>query len=140
MVREPQQRPHDVIAEYVEPGRRVAEREPPPRPVAPQAGRGLLHRAVQHPGAAAVEGVDAIDLWPAPREAVPLQVEAGQELGADGHRMYRRAVVVQQTRDYRFAAAGPTADFVGGLQHGDLYAFGGQGDGGGEPVGAAAYH
>ena len=49
-------------------------------------------------------------------------------------------MVVQQAGDDGFAAAGATADFVGGLEHGDLHAFGGQGEGGGEPVGPAAYH
>ena len=95
---------------------------------------------MQHAGAAAVERVDTVDLRPAPRQAVPVQVEAAQELRADGHRVDRRAVVVQQAGKDRFAAAGATADLVGGLEHGDLHAFGGQGDGGGEPVGPAAYH
>ena len=61
MVREPQQRAHDVLAERVELGARVAERQPPARPVTTEAGRGLLHRAVQHAGAAVVEGMHAID-------------------------------------------------------------------------------
>ena len=54
--------------------------------------------------------------------------------------MDRRAVVVQQAGQHGFAAAGATADLVGGLEHGDLHAFGGQGEGGGEPVGPAAHH
>jgi hypothetical protein len=66
MVGEPQQRPHDVVAERVEMGRRIAERQAPPRSVATQTGRGLCHRVVQHPGAATVEGVHTIDLRPAP--------------------------------------------------------------------------
>ncbi len=140
MMRESQQRPHDVVTECVEMGGRVAECEPPARSVATEAGRGLLHRAVQHAGGAAVEGVDAIDLRPAPRQSVPLQVEAAEELRADGHRVNRRAVVVQQAGDDGFAAAGAAADLVGGLEHGDLYAFGSQGDGGGEPVGPAPYY
>ena len=49
-------------------------------------------------------------------------------------------MVVQQAREDRFAAAGATADVVGGLEHSDLHALGGQGDGGGEPVGPAAHH
>ncbi len=140
MVWEPQQGPHDVLAERVEMRGRVAECELPPRAVATEAGRGLLHRAVQHAGGAVVEGMDAIDLRPAPREAVAVEVEAAEELRADGHRVDRRAVVVQQAGNDGFAAAGATADLVGGLEHGDLHAFGSQGEGGGEPVGPATYH
>src|SRR5271166_3552764 len=81
-----------------------------------------------------------VDLWPAPRQSVPLQVEAAEELRADGHRVDRGAVVVQQAGDDRLAAAGTTADLVGGLEHGDLYTLGGQSDGGGEPVGPAPHH
>src|SRR5271156_3270434 len=112
MVRQPQQGPHDVLAEYVELSGRVAERELPPGPVATETGRGLLHRAVQHASLAAVERVDAIDLRPAPRQAVPLQIEAAEELRADRHRVDCRAVVVQQAGDDGFAAAGATADLV----------------------------
>ena len=42
MVREPQQGPHDVVAERVEPGGGVAEGAPPPRSVATETGGGLL--------------------------------------------------------------------------------------------------
>ena len=47
---------------------------------------------------------------------------------------------MQQAGDDRLAAARPTADFVGGLEHGDLNAFVGEGEGGGEPVGPTAHH
>jgi len=94
MMRDPQQGPHDVLAERVEPGGRVAERPLPPRSVATETGRGLFDRAVQHAGAAAVDGMDTIDLRPAPRKPVPVQIELAQELRADGHRVNRRAVVV----------------------------------------------
>ena len=49
-------------------------------------------------------------------------------------------MVVQQAGEDGFAAAGATADLVGGLEDGDRNTFGGQGYGGGEPVGPAAHH
>ena len=49
-------------------------------------------------------------------------------------------MVVQQAGDDGFAAACATADFVGGFEDGDRNAPGGQGYGGGEPVGPAAHH
>ncbi len=140
VMRDPQQRAHDVLAERVEPGGRIAERTLPPRSVATESGRGLLHRAVQHTRAAAVERMHAVDLRPAPGEAVAIQVDLAEERRADGHRMDRRAVVVQQAGKDGFAAAGAAADFVGRLEDGDLHALGGQGYGGGEPVGPAADH
>ncbi len=140
VMREPQQRAHDVLAERVESRRRIAERALPPRSVATEAGRGLLHRAVQHASAAAVERVHAVDLRPAPGEAVAVQVEFAEERRADGHRMDRRAVVVQQAGKDGLAAAGASADLVGRLEDGDLHALGRQRYGGGEPVGPAPYH
>ena len=44
-------------------------------------------------------------------------------------------MVVQQAGDDRLAAAGATADLVGGLEHGDLHAFGGQGEAAASPLG-----
>ena len=61
-----------------------------------------------------------------------------QELRADGHRVDRRAVVVQQAGHDRLAGAGAAADLVGGFQHGDLHAGLGEGDRGGQAVGPGA--
>ena len=140
VVRDPQQRAHDVLVERVESRRRVAESALPPRAVATEAGRGLLNRAVQHAGAAAVEWVDTVDIRPAPCEAVAFQVEFADERRADGHRVDRRAVVVQQAGNDGFAAAGTSADLVGRLEDSDRNTFGGQRYGGSEPVGPASYH
>ena len=83
--------------------------------------------------------MDAIDLGQAPGQAVPVQAQAVDELGADGHRVDRRTVIVQQTGNDGLAAARAAADFVRGFQHGHLYARLGEGDGGGQPVRAAPH-
>ena len=70
----------------------------------------------------------------APRQAVAIEAEPRQELRADGHRVDRRAVVVQQAGNDRLAGAGAAADLVGGFQDGDLDAGLGKGDRGGQAV------
>ena len=104
----------------VEVRRRLAERQPPPRPVAAEAGRGLVHRAVQHAGAAVVEG--CTQSISGHRHDRPYRSSSRlfRNVRADGHRVDRRAVVVQQAGHDGLAAAGAAADLVGGLQHGDL--------------------
>ena len=81
---------------------------------------GGLDRAIQHPGTAAVERVDTVDLGQPPRQPVTVEAQPGEERRADGHRVDRRAVVVQQAGQDRLAAAGAAADLVGGFQHGHL--------------------
>ena len=95
---------------------------------------GGLDRAVQHARAAPVERVDAVDLREAPGQAVAIEAQAGEELRADGHRVDRRAVVVQQAGDDRLAGARAPSDLVGGFQDGDLNAGLGEGDRGGQAV------
>src|SRR6478752_977807 len=134
MMRHPQQRTHDVLGQRIETGRRLAEQAAPPGTIGAQpVGRGL-DRAVQHARATPVERVDAVNFRQAPRQAVTIETQAGEELRADGHRMDRRAVVVQQAGNDRLAAARATPDFVGGLQNGDLEAGLGEGDPGGQAV------
>ena len=118
----------------IETGRRLAEQPAPPGTVGAQPVGGGLDRAVQHARAAAVERVDAVDFREPPGQAVTIEAEPGQELRADGHRVDRRAVVVQQAGNDRLAGARATADFVGGFQDGDLEAGLGEGDRGGQAV------
>ena len=107
---------------------------PPPGAVGAQPVGGGLDRAVQHARAATVERVDAVDLREAPGQAVTIEAQPGQELRADGHRVDRRAVVVQQAGDDRLAGARAPSDVVGGFQDGDLKAGLGEGDRGGQAV------
>ena len=114
MMGHPQQGTHDVLGQRIEVGRCLTEQAPPPGAVgALHPVGGGLDRAVQHAGAAAVERVDAVDLREAPGQAVSIEAQPRQELRADGHRVDRRAVVVQQAGDDRLAGAGAAADVVG---------------------------
>ena len=45
---------------------------------------------------APVERVDAVDLREAPGQTVTIEAQPGEELRANGHRVNRRAVVVEQ--------------------------------------------
>ena len=102
----------------VEGARGPLEDAPPGGAVGAEPARGLLDRAQHHPGAAVVERVGAIDLRPAPLEAVALELERLQERRADRHRVDRRAEVVHQPGDGQLAAARAAADRVLGLEHG----------------------
>lgn len=79
---------------------------------------GLLHRAHQHAGTPAVDGVGDIDRGPSPLEAVQFEVEAAEERRCQRDRHDRSAVVVEQSRQRVFAAARASADSVGGFQDG----------------------
>ena len=61
-----------------------------------------------------------------------------QERRADGHRVHRRAVVVQDAGDRQLAGAGAAADRLGGLEHRHLHPLPGERDRAGEPVRARA--
>ena len=138
--RHPEQRAHDVLGQLVEPARRSTEQQLPPRPVDPEpVGRGL-DRSVERPGGAVVERVDAIDLGPSPLQAIAVQPEVLDEPGPGRHHVDGGAIVEHQTREDVLAGANAAADPVGGLQHRDVDPLGGQGDGGGEPVGPGADH
>lgn len=114
----------------------LRQRDPsPPNPAAVASTERC-----SNPGVTVIEGVSAVDFRPAPRQPVATQVEAAQEARTDGHRMKRRAMIVQQSGQDRFAAAGAAAHLSCGLEHGDFQTCPGQHDGGGEPVGPAADH
>jgi len=80
VVRRPQQRPHDVLAQRVEPRGGISEGEPPAASVSAETSGCPFHRAIQHAGAAIVEGVHTVDLRPAPRQAIALQLKPAVEL------------------------------------------------------------
>ena len=84
--------------------------------------------------------MNTVHIRPEPCEAVAGQVEFAEERRADGHRMDRRAVVVQEAGKNGFATAGASADLVGRLEDSDRNTFGCKGYGGSEPVGPAAHH
>ena len=67
MVGQPQQRTHDVLGERIEPRRRPGEQRSPARAVGPRPSAVVVDRAIQHPGTAAVERMDTVDLGPAAR-------------------------------------------------------------------------
>ena len=100
--------------------RRSREPPAPPRAVGAEPLGRFVDRPVEHAGAAPVERVDAVDLGPAATTARTGRGRALEQEGSDGHGVDRRAVVVQQARQDRFAAACAATDLVVGLDHGDL--------------------
>jgi hypothetical protein len=114
------------------------EHAAPARAVGPQAGGGLGDRSVGRATGGPVQRVRVLHLWPAPRESLVSQVEAAGEGGVDGERMSGRALVVDQAGERQLIAAAASAEGVGGLEDLDLDPLGGEGEGGGEPVGPAA--
>ena len=74
------------------------------------------------PGATALEGVDEVDLGPAPRQAVLVEGQRGQERRGDPEGVHGRADVVEHTRDGQLLGAGATADGVRRLEDRDLVA------------------
>ncbi len=135
-----QQRTHDVLGQHVESLRSPIEQGPPAATIGAQPVGRLAYRTVQHARAAVIERMHAVDIGQQPAQAVAVQVQAGEELRADGHRMDGRTVVMHQAGHDGLAAAGTAAHLLGGLENGDLQSGFGQGDGGGEPIGPATNH
>ena len=138
VVRHAQHRAHEVGGDVAEARGERAEQRPPRLAVVAQAGGRPLDRAVGRGSRAAVERVRVLDLRPAPRQPVLLEVEPPRERRVECQRVCRRALVMDEARQRQLAAACPSAEAVGRLEHGHVDALGRQGQRGGEPVGPAA--
>jgi len=129
-----------VFAERFERGRRPAEDAPPACAVLAEralGGRnGLVHRARR----AVVERMGAVDLGPAPLEAVAREVERLEERRPHRHRMHSGAVVVDESGNGRLAAPRTAADRVLCLEDRHLYALARERHRARQPVRAGSNH
>jgi len=134
-------RAHEVVGQVVEvPG---GPFECPPPPITVSATETLCRpfdRPPQESGLAGVERMGAVDLRPAPPQAVALQTQPAQVRRANPHRVERRAVVVQDTRKRQLAGPGTTTDAGGAFEDGDIEAGLRETDRGGESVRAGSDH
>ena len=114
------------------------EQAAPGRSVLAEALGRPLDRADEDGRVATVERVGEVDVAVEPLEPVAAEVERVHERGGDGHRVHRRAVVVQDARDGQLARPRAPADRRLRLEHADLDALARQRHRTGEPVGARA--
>ena len=75
-----------------------------------------------------------------PSQPVRAEVERTAERGVDRKRMEARADIVQQPGQGHLIGTGAAADGVGRFEHRDVDSIGGQGEGSGQAVRAAAHH
>ena len=122
--------------------KRSAERaeQPPPAPAVAPRGRAAVSSTERQAAAPRRRraGGRVLTSGQRQRQPVRVEVEAPRERRVDGQRVERRALVVEQPRQRQLAAARPAAERVGGLEHRDVDALGGEREGGSEPVGPAA--
>ena len=121
------------------PRRGRAEQPPPGGPVLAEPLGRPLDRADEHGRVAAVERVGEVDVGPCSHSS-PWRPRSSEFRNGerDGHRVHRRAVVVEDARDGQLARPGSAADRRLRLQHADLEALARQRHRAGEPVGARA--
>ena len=137
----PAQRLEQFRADIVGVAGHRADQAPVGAAVGAEAGGGLGHRAGHDRGAAAVERIGELDLGPCEPDAARGQVEALEERRRHGQRVRGRADVVPEAGQGELLGPAATPDLGRALDHLDLQARRGQGDGSGQPVRAAAdYH